>query len=525
MSADEDLSNELLALAGDGEADLPRKKRRQSAADRNGSAKRRRPNDTTDDDLESEEDTVPPDPYPLEGKYINEQDREELMDMNELAREEILAQRLEEKQRYEDVIKLERMHKITMRQVTSDDEEAVSKAAKRKHVAPGTSKAKAKKLDELKAKRAAHAATRSAKREETRATMSSDSGSGSDMEESDEEEEGQVHKWEQQDDRRDASPRKDEQKVEKQDLEMIRLSRDTIEKWCLMPEFATLATGCWVRFLVGLGDDGQPVYRVCQITGLTPESPVTYKIQDTLFNQQALLQHANSTRAFNLDRISNSPFTDREFDRLVIQCTKDNIKLPTKADILKKAKAIEEQRHHVPTEDEITKMIARKHRITGKGNANEAYAEKSRIHQERALALARRDHGEVKRLDALIQQHGFSSPAPEGVLDNLAKVNERNRKANLDRIRKAEAAEAEERRRIGGLRPPVVRKLHSTGNTPVLGPQETSKDSIQPLALDGGGLLTPGAVTPSGGMSPSPKKAVRLESKLATSIDIDLGDF
>jgi hypothetical protein len=34
-------------------------------------------NDTTDDDLESEEGGgVPPNPYPLEGQYVDEEDRE-----------------------------------------------------------------------------------------------------------------------------------------------------------------------------------------------------------------------------------------------------------------------------------------------------------------------------------------------------------------------------------------------------------------------------------------------------------------
>ncbi|EJU03942.1 plus-3-domain-containing protein [Dacryopinax primogenitus] len=523
MSADEDISNELLALAGDGEADQPRKKRRQAGADRNGRAKRRRPNDTTDDDLESEEDAV--DLYPLEGKYKDEKDRETLLDLNELEREGILAQRLEEQQRHLDSIKLERMHKIAMGQATSDDEEAVSKAAKRKHIAPGTSKTKAKKLDELKAKRAAHAAR--AKREESRRALS-DSGSGSDMEESDEEEEGQVTRWDEEEQKRQGRDSKDEKekKLEKEDLEKVRLGRDLIEKWCCMPKFEDLVKDCWIRFLVGPGDKGQNVYRVCQIVGLTAESPVTYKIQDTVFNQQALLKHGKSTKPFNMDRISNSPFTDREFDRLVAQCKTDNVELPSRADIEAKAIKLEEYRHKVPTDQEITQMIKRKAGMSGKKDAHQAKAEKSRLHQERALALARHNLAEVQRLDTLTLAQERASPAPTVMEDTFAKVNERNRKANIERIRKAEAAEAEERRRQGGLRPPVVRKLHSTGNTPVLGPQDTSKDAIQPLALDGGGLLTPRAITPAGSPSPSPKKAVpRLESKLATSIDLDLGDF
>lgn len=213
----------------------------------------------------------------------------------------------------------------------------------------------------------------------------------------------------------------------------------------------------------------------------------------------------------------------------MVQHGQDKIPLPTKRFIEKKTAELAKYQAHVPTESEITHMISRKNRLSGKGNANQQYAEKSRMHQERALAAARRDHLEVARLDALINsQARISTPEPNGVMDSLMKVNERNRKANLERVRKAEAAEAEERRRQSGLRPGITRKLHSTstGNTPVLGPQDTSKDSIQPLTLDGGGLLTPGANTPSGGMSPNPRRAApRLESKLATSIDLDLGDF
>jgi len=475
--------------------------------------------------MESEEDAGPVDPYPLEGKYMNEEDRERLMDMNELDREEILAQRLEEKQRYSDSIKLERMHKA-MGQTTSDGEDAVSRAAKRKHIAPGTNRVKTQSLVELKAKRAARTARTSKKEESRRAP--SDSGSGSDMEESDEEE-GQVTRRDEREDKLDTRKPKDEEKLERDDLEKIRLTRDAIEKWCHMQSFQVEVKGFFVRFLVGPGDDGRSVYRVCEITGLTPESATTYKIQDTPFNQQALLRHGGSTRAFNLDRISNGPFTDREFDRWVAQCATEKVPLPKKAEINQKAAKLELLRNHIPTEDEISQMIARKNRISGKGNLNQAYAEKSRLHQERALAVARHDHAEVTRLDEIIRAQEASSPAPINIQDNLAKVNERNRKANLERIRKAEAAEAEERRRQGGLRPPVVRKLHSssTGNTPVLGPQDASKDNIQPLVLDGGGLLTPGGATPTGSPSPSPKKqaAPRLESKLATSIDLDLGDF
>ena len=71
-------------------------------------------------------------------------------------------------------------------------------------------------------------------------------------------------------------------------------------------------------------------------------------------------------------------------------------------------------------------------------------SEKSFLHQQRTLALKRHDHPEVARLDGLIAEMDARAPTPDlrnEAEDKLRKVNERNRKANLEQIRKAEAAE------------------------------------------------------------------------------------
>jgi RNA polymerase-associated protein RTF1 len=151
------------------------------------------------------------------------------------------------------------------------------------------------------------------------------------MEESDDEEEGQVTRYDEEEDRRMAtSSKKESEVIDKEDLEKIRLTRDFIEKWCYLSTFESVAKGCYVRYLLGLDEEKKNVYRVCEITGmhcasykmerhvdacsgLTEELPNKknwYKISDVLFNQDALLKHGGSTRAFPLDRVSNQPFTD-----------------------------------------------------------------------------------------------------------------------------------------------------------------------------------------------------------------------
>ena len=93
--------------------------------------------------------------------------------------------------------------------------------------------------------------------------------------------------------------------------------------------------------------------------------------------------------------------------------------------------------------------------------------EKSRLIQARTLALRRNDRAEVENIDVQLRElagraavhNGQTGPEDEPD-DILAKVNERNRKANMEAVRKAELLEAERKRK--------ERKLARSGaGTPV----------------------------------------------------------
>lgn len=80
--------------------------------------------------------------------------------------------------------------------------------------------------------------------------------------------------------------------------------------------------------------------------------------------------------------------------------------------------------------------------------------------QAKTLAIRRQDYAEVTEIEAkLAELPAIPTPARSGVeeslSDKLAKVNERNRKANLEAVRKAELMEAERKRR--------ERKLNASG--------------------------------------------------------------
>jgi len=116
------------------------------------------------------------------------------------------------------------------------------------------------------------------------------------------------------------------------------------------------------------------------------------------------------------------------------------------------------------SQNDITAMLRRKTQLqgdAGKSQANRVTLERARLMQARTLALRRNDKAEAAMLDAQLAELAVeSAPAiPEPTEDAsalLAKVNERNRRANQEAIRRAELQEAERKRRERRLGTPTA---------------------------------------------------------------------
>lgn len=110
---------------------------------------------------------------------------------------------------------------------------------------------------------------------------------------------------------------------------------------------------------------------------------------------------------------------------------------------------------------DIGKMLEKRRQLAQASSDNPgvpsgalAAIERERLKQMRQLALARHDHAEAQKLALQLEAFSAGAPAAEAEKDRLAAVNERNRKANLEAVRKAELAEAERkrmRRKLEGL--------------------------------------------------------------------------
>lgn len=235
------------------------------------------------------------------------------MQMSEIEREEIITQRLEEKQRLLDKRKISQM----VKKQRSGESESVSKAAKRQshsiyHLVcltpfmPNrtTRNSWGNEREITKARRTQGKAQGKGRETtcmchplsvwnvheniQTKGSPRRDrSSSPVDMEISDEEsEDGQISKLEQEEEKDRKLFSKgtvvDDQPVTVEDLNKVRLSRDMLAKYCMAPWFQDYVQGttpysqvsidaepecldAWVRYLIGQ-ENGAPVYRICEVS-------------------------------------------------------------------------------------------------------------------------------------------------------------------------------------------------------------------------------------------------------------------
>ncbi|CAE6452650.1 unnamed protein product [Rhizoctonia solani] len=500
MSDDNDLSDELLALAGDSE-DQPRRRKRSSSGQRKSSKRRKQETeDEYGDDPESEEDEA--NPYPLEGKYADELDRQRLLEMPETEREDILSQRMEEMQRFQDKVNLDRMLKA---QKGSPDApgDSVAKAAKRKHTSIGVTKEKSKGLEQLKEKRRAKQDNMSRR---TRATADDSpvKRRSSSPESDSSDEEGQFRPGDESFD--NSTPRQKKEEKEEpptiDDFNAVRLTREQLAKFCHVTWFQELVQGAYVRYLIG-GDENGPIYRMCEVVDLGADLVKPYVFEGQITDQVLELRHGKDTKLFPMDKVSNAPFSDREVDRLIKICQAGGIKLPSKSRLEKKGQRLQQLTSQRFTDNDITKMMERKSALKQQPSHAQLLQEKSRLNQARNLAISRRDAAEVSELDAKIAELEVlaSGVTREQEEDQWAKVNERNRRLNLEQTKRAESLAAAKRKAL----------MASRSSTP-----KSGTPAVKPGPNPGANLSAP-----PDKITPAPPQTTFDAMVQSVSIDID----
>ncbi|CAG9771100.1 unnamed protein product [Ceutorhynchus assimilis] len=227
----------------------------------------------------------------------------------------------------------------------------------------------------------------------------------------------------------------------RQDLNSIRLSRHKLERFVHMPFFDRIAKGCYIR--IGIGQhNGSAVYRAAEVIAVY-ETAKIYELGKTKTNKGLKVRHGAQERIFRLEFVSNSEFTEGEFQKWVEAVGASGKELPTKAQIEQKQADIKEAVNYEYNEQDVERIIREKERF--KQNPHNYAMRKATLMKERDAAMARGDDDYAREmsetLSTLEERASELDKRRTVTISSISYINDRNRKKNVEEAEKAIIAE------------------------------------------------------------------------------------
>ncbi|WWC73205.1 uncharacterized protein I206_107171 [Kwoniella pini CBS 10737] len=537
-----DLENELLGLVEDDPARRPSKKRHNSGGGKQKKSKAFEESESegeADMDIDSESDEedavtnfasssnvnrkprgMTTNPYPLEGKYIDEADRERLENMNEIEREDILAGRLEEMQKLKDSQALDAMFKTIGGDDEDDDDDGPSRK-KRKHTS--VSKEASRAMADLKNKRKAkdERAQRRAARQSQRRPRSASPGSENSTED------GEISHSQSYTQRyspprspdKNLSPNKEAKEdidgtpATRLEVNSARLSRYELVDMMYKDGFEDVVAGAYVRLMASEPDEqGRPKYRVHRIKEVDTSEKfgaynIEYKGRNIRDARGLLCSYGKLTRLFRIADVSNGDFEEKEFSRFSMTSKADGVKLPKRSELKQKHEDIKTLRDRPMTDTEVNRQINTRKAHDPSANRS-ALLKISQLLSTRDLALRRNDVQTVESINSEIIKLGGDPTTGQLITQGsnessddydlrIQKINENNKRKTKEIMSKAhQAALARKKAEEAMIKAKSASQENSTS---------IPKPDVPPVS----GL----------------RKNETPQQYVARTIDLDLGDF
>jgi len=353
--SDVDIDDELFALAGGDEevdeGEVSSAAAPSSPADSLGSDAMEE-SDSDDDDAPAapRDDLVE---YPLEGKYKDAADRAYITSLPQLERERILGERAEEMNKMQWNSELQR--RVAQRSGASDLKRKASSVepddVQRKTNRQKTSSA----IESYKQYREERQQQRQ-RHEDRRRSLSPDRRHGSDVD-ADGESDVDYPEY-------DDMPRRDEP-ADLRDYERIRLGRNFFAKFCFDPDFDAAIPGAFVRVSAGTDPSRRaPTYKMAQIKAITTGKPYVFEGSSgrVATDQYVSVQFEGQKKDFSFSYMSNSRFTDLDYDGFRKYLAEHNIKPHTQNFVEKKFNEIKAFTEHTWTDAEISERLAKRNK-------------------------------------------------------------------------------------------------------------------------------------------------------------------
>ncbi|EFP76739.1 uncharacterized protein PGTG_02200 [Puccinia graminis f. sp. tritici CRL 75-36-700-3] len=460
--------------------------------------------------------------YPYEGIYKDAADKQRIQSMSELDREAILGDRQDEIQKIRDRENVKNM-------VRARDEASGKRYSARDKSRIGVTSEKTQKLDELKQRR--QAKEKRPKPNEADSAELNRKRNGLNYESED----GEIDIIEEQAiDRGVRAAKKFEDNATLNDIRSVMLTRSRAAELCSTKFFEEYAKGMWVRVSVGFSKDDpkrEVKYRVGEITNIVQHRKY-YEVEGQATKVALVVVLAKDEKTVLLDVVSNSSIQENEWLFVVGECQKHAVRLPSKKEISRKIKMIEKYQDWVKDESDITAQVKAKKemRAQGLGPTTLTISERLRLESERDQAAAL---GNLELAAQLTRQLEQASGAVFKTDSLMSELNERNRKANREEIRRAEVAASELRRQqMKALEAGAAVKLDPSARVkinPKLTYEARSSTPSQVAKPSASG--TPSSSTASSAITNNATKEKtqlsKFEEMVASQVhvDIDIGDF
>ncbi|KAJ4166739.1 RNA polymerase-associated protein rtf1 [Fusarium falciforme] len=459
------------------------------------------------------------DKYPVEGMYVSQAEKAEIMAMREVEREQIIAERMME-------IERQRQNRLLRQMISSVENEERTQGKKKRsadtaELEGGEGKASRQRtgdkgesqgdshrgsaMDSLRRARAEKARRR--EDHERRKDAYSPRDRDSDRQDSDDDFGHRRSPTPEADEPRDQPP------AELRDYDRVRLGRNEFAQVCFTPGFEHAITGCYIRIALGPHPEtGIEQYRMALIKGFTTSRPYALNGPNGTFvtDQYVKAAHGKAIKEFPFIAASSGKFTDAELNRYKVTCHNEGVTLPTKAYLLDKIDEINKLINHSWTSEEIKGRLKRIKDLKRRFDP----AERERVARILEEARERGDDAKVEELQEELDKLGTQrlafrtslgpsklseTPKGQSEQDRLAERNRENRRLNAEAVRKAQLKEKAKSREIEmaikrgeAYQGDMSRRLRTKAKFVY----DVNESVDKKPAANGSGTSTPGTSTP-----------------------------
>ncbi|ODV85878.1 hypothetical protein CANARDRAFT_27953 [[Candida] arabinofermentans NRRL YB-2248] len=375
------------------------------------------------------------DPYPLEGKFKDAADKAELLAMDEVTREGILYDRMQEKEKY-----TERRYLALRARQNRAETSTLKKSA------PSSKRLRTSKLSELKKQR---------EKKNKRQSRRYDSEDDDDLNELLDEEEDiddldgddDGYYSDEIDTKRKKTVKDDYDDKYYRDATLadindkVRSTRSALAKLMFRDEFDVVIPGTYVKVNVGSSSDGRQHYKVAKVEAVKRGGKV-YDLLGKPSDVYLVLSQGDSKIVSDMKCISDRVITPEEFEvykRRLAEASGSS-ELPSLGEVEAKFKELRAMSTRKLTDEDINKMVARREAISvASMDSGNRVKRLGVLREELQVAIERQQTEKIEYINKQIRElTRYTEKNVSSSLSKMDQINLRNKKKDESSIRKAE---------------------------------------------------------------------------------------